>query len=184
MWSRSAPGLAARPAGKPTMPTTRRWRVRERAEGLPAELAEVFLIGRRKSFLAFIEVGGRTPDQLREKWQEHRDVLLRAFVEQHPGRRPWGWWRYDATEPRRVLSGAAAAEENGAAAGASRRGARASASRDDEFWKWHHGVPWPLADAETQAHYLSRLGLLTPAEIRALGRRPRARDEDEEEEDA
>jgi hypothetical protein len=33
---------------------------------------------------------------LRSLWEAHRDELLRAWVEEHPGTRPAVWWRWDA----------------------------------------------------------------------------------------
>jgi len=34
----------------------------------------------------------------RAVWQEHRDELLSKYVADHPGRRPWAWWQFDAPD--------------------------------------------------------------------------------------
>ncbi len=44
-------------------------------------------------------------DRMRSLWREHSAELLAEFVAQNPGRRPWSWWAFDATEPRRQISG-------------------------------------------------------------------------------
>lgn len=33
---------------------------------------------------------------LRADWLVARDVLLAGWIHEHPGTRPWGWWRFDA----------------------------------------------------------------------------------------
>jgi len=35
---------------------------------------------------------------VRHCWAEHRDELLPKFVADHPGRRPWAWWQFDAPD--------------------------------------------------------------------------------------
>ena len=51
--------------------------------------------------------GGFGPDPdvavLGEAWRELRDALLPAWIAEHPGRRPWAWWQFDAPEPRRRI---------------------------------------------------------------------------------
>jgi hypothetical protein len=41
----------------------------------------------------------------RDLWEANRDELLTEWIEAYPGLRPWGWWRYDAPEGRRMLAG-------------------------------------------------------------------------------
>ena len=38
-------------------------------------------------------------------WRDFGEALVAEWAEKHAGRRPWAWWRYTATEPRRVMSG-------------------------------------------------------------------------------
>jgi hypothetical protein len=33
---------------------------------------------------------------VRQAWKALRDDLLRGWIEEHPGTRPWGWWTFDA----------------------------------------------------------------------------------------
>lgn len=48
----------------------------------------------------------RTDAELREVWRQHRESLLAAWIAEHPGTRPAGWWLFDAPrEPRRRVGG-------------------------------------------------------------------------------
>jgi len=92
-------------------------------------------------------------------WADHADELLAEFIVAHPGRRPFGWWMYMATEPRRVVDA---------------RGARVAIPPAwDWCWKERFGVPacWParLILVESEAVYLQRLlDGLTDREARTL----------------
>lgn len=33
-------------------------------------------------------------------WEQQRDTLLAAWVQERPGTRPWAWWCFDAPEDR------------------------------------------------------------------------------------
>lgn len=88
-------------------------------------------------------------------WRQHRAELLAEFVEEHPGRRPWAWWAFDAPGLRRIVGGGPCSAGN--AAGCS----------------W--GLPLVLdADprrpplVESEAAYLKRLRLLLPGELRRI----------------
>jgi hypothetical protein len=92
-------------------------------------------------------------------WSDHGADIVEAFWREHPGRRPWGWWRHSAPGPRLVL-----------AAGGARI---ARLGEWEHVWRESFGIPRiEPADAsitvESQAAYLKRLGLLTAAERRAL----------------
>src|SRR5258705_13400229 len=39
----------------------------------------------------------------RALWNEIRAPILEQHAQRRPGRRPWGWWTWDAPETRRVL---------------------------------------------------------------------------------
>ena len=42
------------------------------------------------------------PDDFwREAWISTKESELPRFIADHPGRRPWAWWKHDATKPRR-----------------------------------------------------------------------------------
>lgn len=103
--------------------------------------------------------GGRDVEAIRVCWEEHREHVLEDFINEHPGERPWAWWKFDSREPRRQLAGAAWLEEC------------------PEWGKeLVDGVPRvapPLdpdnpVEYESQADYLERLGLLTVQERHAL----------------
>jgi hypothetical protein len=40
-------------------------------------------------------------EALRPMWAAAREAILRDWIPRHPGRRPFGWWRYDSPEPAR-----------------------------------------------------------------------------------
>ena len=41
----------------------------------------------------------------RELWKSAREELLRDFIREFPGRRPWAWWKFDSPGPRLRLGG-------------------------------------------------------------------------------
>lgn len=47
----------------------------------------------------------RDDDLMRAVWEDHGREFLEKYVAQHPGRRPFAWWRFEAPEPRRRLGG-------------------------------------------------------------------------------
>jgi hypothetical protein len=105
-----------------------------------------------------------TEATLAHAWREHRTALMATWIPAHPGRRPAGWWRYDAMEPRRVLLGASLLEAGPAA-------------YLEGIWRRNAGIPAARRIAsiedsrlvvESEAAYLRRLRLLTREERRAL----------------
>jgi hypothetical protein len=44
-------------------------------------------------------------NRTRSLWREHRAELLPEFIAEHPGQRPWAWWRFDAPERSRKRLG-------------------------------------------------------------------------------
>ncbi|MGE4194623.1 MAG: hypothetical protein AB7E51_14640 [Pseudodesulfovibrio sp.] len=93
---------------------------------------------------------------MEEAWRHFGSHLLAEWIREHPGTRPYGWWRFEAPEPRRRLGG----------------------EGDPAYMGVTFGVPdgWCEGDFdpsdppvyESQAAYLDRHGLLTEAERRAL----------------
>ena len=87
-------------------------------------------------------------------WDELRGELLPKYIQDHPGRRPWAWWKFDAPAPRRrCLTGNDPYD-------------------DPNLPKWaalNFGIcqvfssPDPV-DWETEAAYLDRHNLLTQIE--------------------
>lgn len=41
----------------------------------------------------------------KDLWLRHRDAVLAAWIENFPGSRPSGWWRWDAPGPRQRCGG-------------------------------------------------------------------------------
>ena len=37
-----------------------------------------------------------TEEAMRQAWAELRDELLTRFIAEHPARRPWAWWKFEA----------------------------------------------------------------------------------------
>jgi hypothetical protein len=99
-----------------------------------------------------------TEEQQRDAWEQLRDVLIRecqagvedpddpgsALPREHgPGTRPWGWWEFEAREPRRQVRD-----------GPEPVGEELSFGMPRCF----RGVP-PDGMYEPQSEYLARLGI-------------------------
>lgn len=42
---------------------------------------------------------GAHPETLR-RWALHRDGIIKTWITEHPGSRPWAWWMIEAPAPR------------------------------------------------------------------------------------
>ena len=112
-------------------------------------------------------------DSLAWGWLDLRADIMRRWVADQPGTRPWGWWKFDAPELRQRIDGGVHPFDDPA---------WHSLVADQEA-KYPHGlnlrelrfgilnihpqqVPG-LANAkyESQQAYLSRLNLMTPEEL-------------------
>lgn len=110
----------------------------------------------------------------RAAWEILREQIMADWIAQHPGQRPWAWWRFDAPERRRRIDGIQHPFDD-----------RIRKKKFDEmephFWARRHandlcfGVPRltstrdeATAKYESEAEYLRRLNLLTPAEHKEL----------------
>ncbi len=90
----------------------RRWRTRERREPLSNAWQRFFATGQ--------QFGGEDDPkdgrwgvvlvwhQFEPMWVAHREAFLEEWIVEHAGTRPWAWWKYTATEGRRVIGGASA----------------------------------------------------------------------------
>jgi len=127
-----------------------------------------------------------------ELWRKHGEDIVADWIDEHSGSRPWAWWRWNAPEPRQRLGGIGTpAHEVLAYAPTFRLGIPVywvrpwevayytGTARDvegrligQEFaGRDFRGVAIDPADPpryESQAAFLDRLGLLSPAERRAL----------------
>lgn len=81
-----------------------------KVETLPAWVGAWFLEGEAPEsgdVAAYFEMrfaGGESAERMR--WTAHEGELLARWVAQHPGTRPWAWWRFSAPEGRRQVDGA------------------------------------------------------------------------------
>src|SRR5262245_14339766 len=50
-------------------------------------------------------IGSLMRGNRRDLWDENKEEILEDWIAAHPGTRPWGWWRFDAPEPRRCVRG-------------------------------------------------------------------------------
>lgn len=145
----------------------RRWRIKTRREPL-SPAGHVYLelgpggmraMHNRKPLDGYRAVAFFTVERERAAaWHEHGEEITAAWLLEHPGTRPWAWWAFDATEPRRCVVGA----ELLAPAGAP--------TAWEWVWRKDFGVPaflqwrprgYPgLPAVESQAAYLDRLHLL------------------------
>lgn len=47
----------------------------------------------------------RDPGAVRRAWKAGRGEVLRDWIEERPGTRPWAFWKFDLSEPRRLRVG-------------------------------------------------------------------------------
>jgi hypothetical protein len=110
---------------------------------------------------------------MREAWELMRGELLAAFIAEHPGQRPFAWWRFDAPERRQRTDGVQHPFDNRL------RRQHVDGSTTKEFrrvaYELFYGRPRALivrddfeAKYEGELQYLNRLGLLTDAERKEL----------------
>jgi hypothetical protein len=91
-----------------------------------------------------------------ELWAANRDDVLREWIRDYPGTRPYAWWQHDAPEPRRRIGGS----------GLVRNERHAYGLPTDADWRVVD--PNNPPSFESQAAYLDRHGLLSDAEHRRL----------------
>jgi hypothetical protein len=86
------------------MPPRRRYLRRSRTAFKPGAVAQLLTGG---NHLGGYGVRHRPDsfrwDDARAAWDDLRDDLLPEWIAEHPGRRPFGWWAFDAIEPRQLL---------------------------------------------------------------------------------
>jgi hypothetical protein len=109
------------------------------------------------------EAWGGTPTStaIARGWADLGHDLLELHIAHHPGTRPWGWWVSVAPERRQRVDGKPHPHDDGSVPVHLRQlwyGLPKSLHTEDHF----------QAIYETQASYLCRVRLLTPAERRAL----------------
>jgi hypothetical protein len=132
------------------MPTNRRRRTlehRQHVRELDKDLKRHLVHG------SYFFEGFQDLDVMRQWWQEVRDVVLPAWVEQFPCTRPFAWWLFEAVPKHGERQVVRAGDATGT--GWERY-------RDERFGMLHtHMIP-PLQEGE--GAYLLRHGYLTRAE--------------------
>jgi hypothetical protein len=90
--------------------------------------------------------------RLEELWAIHGPQVTREWAEKRPGTRPWGWWTFEAPEPRQECN--SPPEGSNLEASDRRRGGEVLIPNPNRA---HPGlVPW----LESELAYLERLNLL------------------------
>jgi hypothetical protein len=131
------------------MPTIRR-RGKQRRSGLDSERTRYRL--RTGLDSSFWDGEPLEDDELAEAWAMFGDEILAEYIAMTPGSRPFGWWLYQAPEPRQQIGDGP--EPQGAA---------------DFFGCPSVFLGQPPSDMyESERDYLERLGLLTDDERKAL----------------
>ena len=119
-----------------------------------------------------VDESTETDAEMRTTWNDCRDRLLADWLAAYPRSRPYAWWRFDAPEPRRRIDGKPHPFDD------PRRHAaieRAAAEYGRDCWlcraahRLYFGTPQVvigdgLAEYESEAAYLERLGRLTDPE--------------------
>lgn len=127
-----------------------RHRKRKRKEN---ELSEDMRFDLESGFTLFGDPAFEDEDDRRKLWKTFRETIMGEWVRERPGSRPDGWWSFEASEPRRLLSG------------------RLEPLND----RLHQGTPAQFYPEETpivyesETAYLDRLDLLSEEEKSLLG---------------
>lgn len=106
-------------------------------------------------------------------WQRYRGELLAEWIAEHPGTRPFAWWQFDAVSRRETIDGSVHPFDR-----PERRelcdewhAQHPSMGYDRRFWELFYGRPAIVVGEgmvryESEARYLTRLGLLLPGELK------------------
>ncbi|MCO6436022.1 MAG: hypothetical protein J5J06_02930 [Phycisphaerae bacterium] len=154
------------------------------------------LLERGSTILIELERGLRhhvDDDEIRALWELHGEQITREWAAKYPGSRPYHWWTFDAPEKRLCLGGVHWFDDPTWKAAV----AEAHAEYPDiygvvgGYYGLSRGVPriWSreLAsnaagdDFETEAEFLTRLGLWLPGECERWESLPPENDADDEE---
>jgi hypothetical protein len=133
----------------------------------------------RKPGLGWAEVYFTREEALKTLWSENRKHLVKQWRKAHPGKRPFGWWKYEAPEPRDRVRGIGAELHKCTPIGQVYEFGIPTMFLDDFHTEIVERCGKTLADYEfyddnnppayeAQATYLERHGLLTPDEKRRL----------------
>lgn len=114
-------------------------------------------------------------DAMRAAWEILRGELLPAWIAEHPGSRPFAWWKFDAPERRQRTDNVVHPFDDRIRRKHVEDAARMNPSFRETAYKLFFGRPCCLcvrddfeAQYESELQYLDRLGLLTDAERKEL----------------
>lgn len=121
-------------------------------------------------FCAYFNAGLLKYQGTKELWDTHKSDILEKWILKHPGTRPERWWEFDTTEARLRLGGIGTPNEF------------APRFKNGVPTSWYpvkdNNPPWSKSSLpdrpvfESQAAYLQRHNLLTPAEKKFLKDHP------------
>jgi hypothetical protein len=130
------------------MPTNRRYRSRRRKLAELIDFDECWLV----DGVDLTNVTNTTRDEMRQLWFRYKSMLMaKWFAKNPPDTRPHAWWEFESPEPRKLIGGQVPASPPAVM-----------------FCGVPRFYPIPTLNPpvyESDHAYLSRLGLLTPAEI-------------------
>jgi len=114
-------------------------------------------------------------DAMREAWEVLRDTLLPQWIAEHPGTRPYSWWKFDSQEPRQRLDDGPHPFDNPDRQCRVEMMAMNNPTFRDTAYELFYGKPRALifeddfvARFEGELAYLDRLNLLTAEERKEL----------------
>jgi|GEM_PF-5075406 len=100
---------------------------------------------------------------MKQAWESYRDQIMTDWMKKYPCTRPYAFWKFDAPELRKQISGSGDVDYEGACI---------SSDGLPEYWQ----VEWDKNDLptfESEAACLQRLGILTPTEKAYLKKHPK-----------
>lgn len=121
------------------------------------------------------------PVNLKSLWESTRDEILSTWIKSYPGSRPWIWWKLESPEPRRRIGGVGTEAASVLAYKPAYDFGIANLWVDGWLIDYYRNRGTPIeAQAidpvnppifESQAVYLRRLNILTPAEKSVLSKK-------------
>jgi hypothetical protein len=165
---------------------------RKLSADIPPALRAFLETGEREPRNVEIFMLAKSADRLAAVWKDCRREILAGWIREHPASRCWAWWRFDSPEPRKRLGGIGSPMSEDLAVGenlefglptsfltpflaAYYRGEARDIHGNSIGLEFRGsdfaGVAIDATDPptyESEAEYLRRHNLLTPAEIRHL----------------
>jgi len=111
-----------------------------------------------------------------DAWEKHKKWILKDFISQNPGKRPWAWWKYDAPRWQRKFDAWFNGQLPEPRCQVCGKGVISWEKYPAIVPSFNFGVPmyWHEVDMndppmyEAQASYLKRHGLLAKSEEKRL----------------